>query len=144
MVQVQVHVTPLDSGAQKCLRLFECEQDTTVAELKAKVVADVPGAARMGALELVFAGERCEDARQLKHYGVCENWLVQVSSAARARPGAAPAPLTRALAPSRWPALSSTRTQPGASTWTACWCRWRRLTLTGTHTLRDADVTGGC
>jgi hypothetical protein len=110
MVLVMVHVTPLDSGAQRCMPLIECEQDTTVAELKAKarqaaqrwrrtqpasprasppqVAAGVPGAPAPEAQELVFAGERCEDARQLKHYGVCENWLVQARAQARDRPRA--------------------------------------------------------
>ena len=39
MVQVMVHVTPLDRGAERCMPLLDCEQDTTVAELKAKARA---------------------------------------------------------------------------------------------------------
>ena len=30
-----VHVAPLDAGGARCMRLLQCEQDTTVAELKA-------------------------------------------------------------------------------------------------------------
>jgi hypothetical protein len=41
------------------------------------VVAAVPGAAALKEMEVVFAGEHCEDSRRLKHYGVCENWIVQ-------------------------------------------------------------------
>jgi hypothetical protein len=35
MVAVMVHVAPLDAGGARCMRLLQCEQDTTVAELKA-------------------------------------------------------------------------------------------------------------
>jgi hypothetical protein len=42
-----------------------------------QVAAAAPGAPEPAAMELVFGGERCEDARSLKHYGVCENWIAQ-------------------------------------------------------------------
>ena len=57
-----------------------------------QVAAAAPGAPEAAAMELVFAGERCEDHRRLKHYGVCENWIAQARvcrAHARARPAAA-------------------------------------------------------
>jgi len=37
------------------------------------------GAPAIEAQEIVFAGEHCADERALKHFGVCENWIVQVT-----------------------------------------------------------------
>ena len=37
------------------------------------------GAPPADAQTLVMAGQLCEDGLQLKHYGVCENWIAQVT-----------------------------------------------------------------
>ena len=55
------------------------------------MAAQVPGAPPSTEQELIFSGERCEDARRLKHYGVCENWIVQVAGFVVAPRGAADA-----------------------------------------------------
>jgi hypothetical protein len=39
----------------------------------------VAGAPPEGEQTLVMAGQLCEDGLQLKHYGVCENWIAQVT-----------------------------------------------------------------
>ena len=51
-----------------------------------QVAAAAPGAPEAAAMELVFAGERCEDHRRLKHYGVCENWIAQARAWLRRAP----------------------------------------------------------
>ena len=53
------------------------------------------GAPPPAEMELVFGGERCDDARQLKHYGVCENWIAQAREPPPARETPHARPLTR-------------------------------------------------
>lgn len=65
-----------------------------------QVAAAAPGAPEAAAMELVFGGERCEDARSLKHYGVCENWIAQVSAWRSAAPPAHAPQLARCVG--RW------------------------------------------
>ncbi len=51
----------------------------TAARLGAQVAAQMEGAPAAEEQEIVFAGEHCENGRALKHYGVCENFIVQVA-----------------------------------------------------------------
>ena len=82
-----------------------------------QICAAEPRAPVPEAQEVVFAGERCLDERRLKHYGVCENWIIQARSLQRLPT------LESNAAGRRLQASWSTAGQLARSTSTACSCR---------------------
>ncbi|KAK3265292.1 hypothetical protein CYMTET_26013 [Cymbomonas tetramitiformis] len=78
MVQILIHVFPLDTPKQKYFTLLDVEKGTRILEVKL-AVADIEGAPLVHNQDLVFMGERCEDEKCMSDYGICEDFILQVT-----------------------------------------------------------------
>lgn len=82
MVQILVHVRPADRGEYKHFESFQCQASTSIVELKQQVAergaASGQYSISITEQELVFMGERCENAKRLTDYGICEDFISQV------------------------------------------------------------------
>ncbi|KAK9828972.1 hypothetical protein WJX72_003146 [[Myrmecia] bisecta] len=83
MVQILVHVRPADKAGKRHFELLECTPESQICSIKQQITqlgaaSDAYELAQTEQ-ELVFMGERCEDDKALKDYGICEPFVKQVT-----------------------------------------------------------------
>ena len=94
-VQVLVEVRSGRWQEQRRFELLECTPDTGIAALKRQAAEAAVAAAAAGSSsepgsqtsvlqhhqqqQLSFMGQRCEDGKVLRDYGVCHDWVAQVT-----------------------------------------------------------------
>lgn len=75
-----MHVAPAGKDA---FEFLDCTTETYIEEIKRQVeeLGRLSGDYSLPAeqQELWFMDEECKDGRQLKHYSICHDWIVQVS-----------------------------------------------------------------
>mmetsp|Transcript_7770 Transcript_7770/g.10505 ORF Transcript_7770/g.10505 Transcript_7770/m.10505 type:complete len:111 (-) Transcript_7770:101-433(-) len=78
MVQLVVHICPLDSSSGPRFVFLEADYDTFIQDIKLQIQNELEDYKIAGRHELVFLGERCEDHLQLKDYGINMPWIQHV------------------------------------------------------------------
>ena len=74
-----MHVTDFDVPGCKCLEIFYITQTTTAGELVDMILERRPAARPKEESELCYQGERLDYNKQLKYYGLCDYWIVQMT-----------------------------------------------------------------